>query len=355
MIDHDYNYLTSLEREFDKADRDANARGFLLDEIGYQGRAARGKPLKGEVPMKEALERCGVIVARAPQGMSRAKANHTRWSKEKRRLTWTVEWVHPDGRKEERDCAEDCPFSDAYAAACNSKEGYVTRKKRKIAKEKSHVAQNISTAPFDSKHIPAGSNIREADQANHREPASSPVLTNGTKVENAETSSMEARAAVSQLSASESLDHSRKLLQNDSAPQEGPPTALQPPSLFGFYLHAPSLPSKETVLVPLEQSASFACSLRNRLVLEFPTIYVFTAGDRVPDCDHKVPEGFISEEDFFLRAKKLLVEEVEDGEISNMKGKNDGGERKNDVDVFGKDFDAERVLKVLGEDLESFG
>ena len=82
-IDHDYNYLTSIERQIDTAERDARYRGFVLDDgitdIGeWKSRGLDG-PMKGEELMKKASKRCGVIVERAPEGMSRRKQNTTSW------------------------------------------------------------------------------------------------------------------------------------------------------------------------------------------------------------------------------------------------------------------------------------
>ena len=75
-----------------------------------------------------------------------------------------------------------------------------------------------------------------------------------------------------------------------------------PRSDFNFYLHRPSLGSRHTVVIPLPPDAKLATSLTNRRVLEFPTIYVFHK-----QSDGKLPEGFISEEDFFASAEKELI------------------------------------------------
>ena len=84
-IDHDYNYLTSIERQIDNAERDAHERGFLLENhgSGKEGWKRQGLdgPRKGEMPTKAAIERCGVIVERAPEGMARRKQNATNWDK----------------------------------------------------------------------------------------------------------------------------------------------------------------------------------------------------------------------------------------------------------------------------------
>ena len=76
-IDHDYNYLTSIERELDHAENNAISRGFVLEE-----ERKRGKQLvKGEAQLNAAFERCRVIVTKAPKGMTRRKQNETLCSK----------------------------------------------------------------------------------------------------------------------------------------------------------------------------------------------------------------------------------------------------------------------------------
>ena len=115
----------------------------------------------------------------------------------------------------------------------------------------------------------------------------------------------------------------------------------RPTPPLSFHLHHPSLPSSHPVLIPLPSDATLSTSLTNRLVLEFPTIYVLhqRPGD-------KLPEKFISEEDFFARAEKELEEELEEGEVRVEKvGEAD------DVGVNEENVDEKRLLEVLGKDL----
>ena len=76
-IDHDYNYLTSIERQLDQAEKNAISRGFDLEEE----RRRKHFPVKGEVRFKDAIQRCGVVVMKAPKGMTRSKQNGTSCSK----------------------------------------------------------------------------------------------------------------------------------------------------------------------------------------------------------------------------------------------------------------------------------
>lgn len=73
-IDHDYNYLTSIERELDHAEKNAISRGFVLEE---EKRRGSKQPLKGQKQLNAALKRCRAIVAKAPKGMTRSKQNET--------------------------------------------------------------------------------------------------------------------------------------------------------------------------------------------------------------------------------------------------------------------------------------
>ena len=124
-----------------------------------------------------------------------------------------------------------------------------------------------------------------------------------------------------------------------------PMTKQEPTSEFDFYLHHPSLPSRRPVLVPLPPDAKLATSLTNRLILEFPTIYVLPS-----QADGRLPEGFVSEEDFFASAKKELIEEIvgEGTQIAGFDGNSDEGK----ADLEDGELDEDRLREVLGKDLK---
>ena len=115
---------------------------------------------------------------------------------------------------------------------------------------------------------------------------------------------------------------------------------------LNFYLHHPSLPSRHTVLIPVPPDAKLATLLTNRIVLEFPTLYVL----RSPP-DGALPEGYVSEEDFFDAAKKELIEEVAVEEIS-VRGLGGKVEETKVLDVEDGEVDEGRLLEVLGKDLK---
>lgn len=81
-IDHDYNYLTSIERQLDTAERDCESRGILLFDNNRNGAGKkRHQSAKGEVVLESAIKQRRVVVDKAPKGLSRQKQNATRWDK----------------------------------------------------------------------------------------------------------------------------------------------------------------------------------------------------------------------------------------------------------------------------------
>lgn len=130
-------------------------------------------------------------------------------------------------------------------------------------------------------------------------------------------------------------------------PHPHPPPIIEPsPSAhLTFYLHHPSLPSRHPVLIPLPRDAKLATELSNRIVHEFPTIYVLRSRP-----GGGLPEGFVSEEEFFKKARKELVEEVVDCEEFGDGG--GGEEGKRDDELEEGEVDEGRLLEVLGKDLK---
>ena len=77
-IDHDYNFISGIERKLDSADRDAAFRGVVLHE--YDGAASRRGHAKGVEQLRKEIVDLGVVIRQAPKGMSRSKQNTTKWN-----------------------------------------------------------------------------------------------------------------------------------------------------------------------------------------------------------------------------------------------------------------------------------
>ena len=92
-FDRDYNFITSVERSVERAERDAENRGIRIerdhsDDIANRKRkrgvgadipeTERGLA-KGEAAILRRAADAGVTIIKAPKGMSRQKGNSSRW------------------------------------------------------------------------------------------------------------------------------------------------------------------------------------------------------------------------------------------------------------------------------------
>lgn len=249
--------------------------------------------------------------------------------------------MHPDGNKTLDKLWETKLISTAYDDHVRYLDTSHPKKKRKQSQR--HKDLVASTPPPSSglsgkdpaAEAPpndlllmnsAGKRKREADEPNLGEPAEE-VLNSATAADPGNPQAMQSSASI-------------------PSPSTDPlVTEEEPFSNFNFYLNHPSLPSRQPVLIPIPADARLATSLTNRLVLEFPTIYVLHSRP-----DGKLPEGFVSEEDFFASAKKELIEEIaaEGTSVGEFGGNVD--ERKAG-DLEDGEVDEGRLLEVLGKDL----
>lgn len=103
----------------------------------------------------------------------------------------------------------------------------------------------------------------------------------------------------------------------DEKPLLPSPKPEQPPvPQVHFYLLLPSTPTSYRVLIALASDDTLASALRDRFVLEFPTIYALK---QRPD---NLPKGFMNEEDYLKSiAQKGRIDP--DGLLSEARG---GGE-----------------------------
>ena len=78
-FDQDYNFISGIERGIETAERSVAARGVQLRET--RPASKRDGPMKGEVNLRQALEKSGVTIEKAPAGMKRSLQNKTSWNK----------------------------------------------------------------------------------------------------------------------------------------------------------------------------------------------------------------------------------------------------------------------------------
>ena len=288
----------------------------------------------------------------------------------KRKLHWTVEWIEPDGRKALGKCPEDQVIADAYAAHLRTLDIHRPNKRREgniSNSEHSHLGIPIYQNTTQQREQPA-SNIEQNRLAG--QDRQDEKLERNQKDENIRTGAsddesdivMDKPKVTSQAAewpASNNGDPSkgdseseRPLTDCMDQPGPEPPTSASAtprptstPSLK-FYLHHPSLPSKDPVLIPLPSDATLATSLTNRLVLEFPTIYVLPQHE-----DRGLPDGFISEDDYFAAAKKDLIEDAPEVENTVENLNVVSGEIRDGLEEG--ELHEGRLLEVLDKDLRA--
>ncbi|KAL8718207.1 MAG: hypothetical protein Q9225_004634 [Loekoesia sp. 1 TL-2023] len=329
-IDHDYNYLTSIERQFDIAERNFESRGIVLyDESPNGAKRKRHKPAKGEIPLENAIKQCRVVVDKAPKGMSRQRQNATHWDKKNRRkrIIWTVEWVHKNGSRETGQCPDTEPIGVAYTKVATSRAAEATaeaggpRKKLRTDAEVSRPAA-LASIP-QSKELP----MKPTMASTAPTPLPQPQTPDN--------------------SPSATTNHQEPAnLKQDPPNTEPPPISAKsdppaPPPLH-FYLLLPSTPTSYRVLIPLEPTDTLTTALTDRLVLEFPTIYALK---QPPD---KLPTGFMTEEEYLRSiAEKGNVNQHLDGLLNG-----DGELEHQDMQVHGRQDVEEGALRdVLKKDL----
>ena len=292
--------------------------------------------------------------------------------------------MHPDGSKALGRCPEDQSIAKAFTAHIGTLDPHRPMKKRKKnheGLENAPINTAITNNPIQERVLSDGDDItHERDN-----PLGQELAVNGTPNETTKRSrEKEENEVGTRQDENEALEIPPQRRQEQHHPEkEGPdneriheeidprvaPTdhandsQSKPPARSGlptttsettqpaskisltFHLHHPSLPSKQPVLISLSPDSNLATSLTNRLVLEFPTIYVL---HRQPE--DRLPDEFISEEDFFATAKKEMNSEVGlgDGLIEGYKE----AEARTREPLEEGEVDEGRLFEVLGKDLK---
>ncbi|KAI9721980.1 MAG: hypothetical protein M1812_001938 [Candelaria pacifica] len=345
-IDRDFNFLTGIERAFDEADRDAEARGIVV------GKPERPRPFseKGKIPRQEAIDRTRVIVDRAPKGMTREKDNKTRWIAKQKCLSWTVEWIHHDGSRELTDCLDTFGLSGRYATLLSMKqprEKHPPKRKLKRKHDPGLTVNGIADPTIKSgTTLPAGGAAEPVEDAkgaseSAAEPALLQPFTSAKEyfVESPHVGSE--RKSPDQYVNPPADDVQITTTDKPSKPPQKDPEA--PPDYY-FYLLRPHTTSSSLVLIPVSPSIPLREILKDRIVLEFPTIYA------LKHAPSALPEGFILESEY-LGQSEAEAQEL-DELLSRVKAPDlEEGEVEDGEKALQEAMDKKRLLDVLRKDL----
>ncbi|KAF2842421.1 hypothetical protein M501DRAFT_1013764 [Patellaria atrata CBS 101060] len=280
-IDHDFNFLASIEQAFEKAEEKSQDVGLEVSN------SKRFEPSK-DSGFRQHLDKTGVFILKAPTGMTRQKENNTNWSKKHRMIMWTVEWSHQDRGRDLDRVREDIPLVKAYADHLHSK--LILSKKRK--RDSTEVVDN-----------PSSSNTRKESLTPH----------------------------------------------DTSAKEQSPKTCEDITSIVQkmyFYLVKPRTSGSKDVLIPVQSSEPLSQCLKDRTILEFPTIFAL----QYPPTD--LPEPYVLEKAYLEQSRQDMVElqqivaEADSSSLLNDHHSQTPNDSKNILN-------SQKILQVLKQDVRS--
>ncbi|KAL8880579.1 MAG: hypothetical protein Q9198_002045, partial [Flavoplaca austrocitrina] len=249
-------------------------------------------------------------------------------------IIWTVEWVHRNGTREIGQCPDTERLDLAYARLVDSRaaQNDVKAGLAAMPPTKKHKSNRAMSKPTVVTPItpPKDSSSAHVNSLSALEPSKSPTVF---------TEGVPAPSTAGQNGATDMPDpeNEKLLLPSPKSDQASVPH-------LHFYLLLPSTPTSYRVLIPLASNDSLASALKDRLVLEFPTIYALK---QPPD---KLPKGFMNEE-VYLRSisEKGHLDNHWAGLLIEARG---WGRDEGDGDG-NKDFDPKALQDVLKRDLIS--
>lgn len=335
-IDHDYNFLHSIEHRVERSEK------LIVEERGLVGkdelalaradeedrnklRRKRGAQHAGEEPIQRSLRKTSTTVQRAPKGMRRNLENETTWSRNKYCIHWQVEWIRESdsgsssGRILGRVLGNN-PIGEAYAVIMDEE------KRRNLApKERSLMNNKRSSNGRSTQRSSRSSKGKSGMSARANKFLTAPALQNPNT------------GAWSRISSFIFINN----INRESATISQPKPQL--PSSCHLYLLRPHTPSSyPKVLAPIDPSQSLEVILRCRTVLEFPTIYVLGVESR------NLPDQFMLERDFLKATGQEVVEDT-DTAMNDVK-EDSGEEDSSDTSSSGSDVSSSTV--DTDEDIE---
>ncbi|KAF7196644.1 putative box C/D snoRNA protein [Pseudocercospora fuligena] len=309
-VDRDYNYLKGVERSIDVASREASDRGIGKNAANH--RVFRGNHPESIVQKYLAANR--ITMHRAPTGMSRQKANQTRASK-RNHILWTVEWIDADGlRNISNDCLESDKLRNLYAAT--------------------QVRQNHASKRRPGESERAASKRRRLERKKMAETE-----------QQAETASSEPQRNDDVAVEIEEESESAKLDIGAGATAGGEQGSSSAATQQCFYLLRPGTSSTNKVLIPVDADTTLTATLRDKTVLEFPTIYV------LPHAAHALPSGYMLEE-AYLGARKKEDAELRDAVRTTVEQGGFASGSKRESEASHSDaMDPNKILSMLKRDI----
>ncbi|KAL9052949.1 MAG: hypothetical protein Q9162_005066 [Coniocarpon cinnabarinum] len=287
-FDHDYNYLTGLERTLDRADRDAQDMGL-------------GEDANGDRRVEKRVAELDIRWRRAPKGMSRQKENPTRWRHKQNCMRWGIEWIFPDDSRKVDGALETFTLAAAYGEV----QSPYTINQRKQQKRASKNAQDEARQQSKRRR---SRQSQDLDRAEDEKELSAVLQANAqhlTQIEH-EAGGLAHSEQISGSRTPPFLDSAEAdTVEDESSEVEiitEPSTNSHEQIQMYFYLLQPFTRGASKVLRPVSERQTLAEVLRGQEIFEFPTIYALDQG---PDS---LPEGLLLDGDYDADTKKMIEE-----------------------------------------------
>ncbi|KAI8957903.1 hypothetical protein F5Y11DRAFT_337939 [Daldinia sp. FL1419] len=277
-IDHDYNFLTKIERSVERVEKILKEEKDILPQDDTSSRPPPNKRARlhkgqsrGRVTFEQdsrrwdknsmqRMRQLGIRVASVPYGMTRAKENKTSWNKRTRTINWQVEWLEwksvdsIEGDKKIEPSRILHKILDEVPLYVGFAEGLETHRQRQLT------------------------NQERTQEKKQRSLEDKKIITGGGQ-EVATTAWNEGKYIMQDL---------KTAAWNNTI--SGSQTVEGLKGKYRFFYLKPRTPSREAQrLVPLRPTDSLAAVLPGLDIVEFPTICVLPANFKA------VPQGYIVE------------------------------------------------------------
>ncbi|KAK8038835.1 HIT zinc finger protein [Apiospora rasikravindrae] len=288
-IDHDYNFLTKIERSLEQTEKLLVEERGILPDPAQQNDQFHGPPYKkarlnkgqsrGRTTLEggsrswaraavKKLNTLGITVKHQPYGMTRPKNNATSFNKRTQTINWQVEWcfLDPAASSPEKLLNKTLDNVPMYLAYADCREYHRRSQMSKKEKEQEKKQKQIEDAAADAEETGEDDNgnitFRGQDWKNSTWTAAAVPFQSTDGCWHVSTTTSERKP--------------RKLSERQRR-------AKDTKNEYQFYFHIPGTPSREPQkLIPISPDDDLASVLAGMEVLEFPSIYITRAGTELP-------------------------------------------------------------------------
>ncbi len=350
-IDHDYNFLTKIERSVEIAEKVFREEREIIPQesnnaqhLNKRARLHKGRS-RGRVTLDDnsrrwdrnslqRMQRLGIHVTSVPFGMSRSKENKTSWNKRTNSINWQVEWIVLDSTtssEKEKDATPNrtrimyklLDQTPLYVGFANSMGFYHYQKLSDQQRAEEKKARRKQQTVRDDEAITARGTARE---------------TAGFG-QDVQSTSWSTQLFIMQNDATTAWAHS------EQTPNEIDPTNEEGKNGYQFFYQKPRRPLKDPeTLIPLEPTDNLATVLPGLDVVEFPTICVLPTSS-------PIPKGFVIEKR--SRPKDQTIPKKRKGSaLVNYGSDEEDGEVNDDEDDKGGESEEGEIPNqgIMGND-----